>query len=62
MEGECMDNVSKREIIERIEYILSYLLSKKHNADIKIYFKKDEITNGNCDKSGDINEEQILDR
>ena len=49
-----MNRVSKIEIIERIEYILGYLLSKKHNADIKIYFKKDEITNDNSDKSGDI--------
>lgn len=52
-----MDKVSKNEIIERIEYILSYLLSKKHDADIKIYFKKDEITNGNDYKSGTIAEE-----
>lgn len=57
-----MDNVSKNEIIERIEYILSYLLSKKHDADIKIYFKKEKITNGDSDKIGDIYEEQILDR
>lgn len=41
-----MNRVSKIEIIERMEYILSYLLSKKHNADIKIYLKKDGITNG----------------
>ena len=49
-----MDSVSKNEIIERIEYILSYLLSKKYNADVKIYFKKEKITNGNSDKSRDI--------
>lgn len=42
-----MDDVSKNEIIERIEKILSYLLSKKYDADIKIYFKKEKITNGN---------------
>ena len=46
MEDERVDRVSKIEIIERMEYILSYLLSKKHNADIKIYLKKDGITNG----------------
>ena len=55
MEDKRVDRVSKTEIIERVEYILSYLLSKKHNADIKIVFKKEKITNGNCDKSGDIN-------
>ena len=44
-----MNEVSKNEIISRIEYIMSYLLSKKHNADIRIYIKKDEITNGNND-------------
>lgn len=57
-----MDNVSKNEIIERIEHILSYLLSKKHNADIKIYFKKEKITNDDFDKGSDFREEQILDR
>lgn len=46
-----MDSVSKEEIIARIEYILSYLLSRKHNADIKIYFKKEKITNGNSHTS-----------
>ena len=51
-----MDNVSKNEIIERIEYILSYLLSRKHNADVKIHFKKEKITNGNIDKSRSITE------
>ena len=49
-----MDSVSKNEIMNRIEYIMSYLLSKKHNADIKIYLKKDGITNGNKRKSGHI--------
>ena len=56
-----MDKVSKNEIISRIEYIMSYLLSKKHNADIKIHIKKEKITNDNIDKAGDIDEEQILD-
>ena len=57
-----MDNVSKNEIIERIEYIMSYILSKKYDCDIKIYFKKEKITNGNNDSSRDFGEEQILDR
>ena len=52
-----MDKVSKNEIIGRIEYIMSYLLSKKYNADIKIYLKKDEITNGNSDTTRDFNKE-----
>ena len=56
MEDKRVDRVSKTEIIERVEYILSYLLSKKHNADIKITFKKEKITNGNCDKSRNIYE------
>lgn len=51
-----MDRVSKNEIIERIEYILSYLLSRKHNADIKIYLKKEQITNGNSDQTKHIDE------
>lgn len=52
-----MDNVSKNEIIGRIEYIMSYLLSKKYDADVKVHLKKEKITNGNCDKTGDLNEE-----
>ena len=52
-----MDNVSKNAIIERIEYILSYLLSRKHNANVKIYFKKVEITNDNNDSSRSISKE-----
>lgn len=51
-----MDNVSKNALLERIEDILSYLLSKKHNADIKIYLKKEVITNGDKDTSNDIRE------
>ena len=54
MEDESMDKVSKVELIGKIEDILSYLLSKKHNADIKIYFKKDGITNGNKRKSSRV--------
>ena len=57
-----MDKVSRNEIIGRIEYIMSYLLSKKHNADIKIHIKKEKITNGDNCTSDDISEEQILDR
>lgn len=49
-----MNNVRKNEIIGRIEYIMSYLLSKKYDADIKVYMKKEEITNGNGDKTRDI--------
>lgn len=49
-----MSKVSRNEIIERIEYIMSYLLSKKYDADIKVYMKKEEITNGNGDKTRDI--------
>ena len=51
-----MDSVSKNEIKNRIEYIMSYLLSKKYNADIKIYLKKDEVTNGDERASNDIRE------
>lgn len=49
-----MNNVRKNEIIGRIEYIMSYLLSKKYDADIKVYMKKEEITNGDSDKTGNI--------
>lgn len=49
-----MDKVSKNETISRIEYIMSYLLSKKHNADIRIYIKKEKITNVNINKTGAI--------
>ena len=52
-----MDNVSKNEIIGRIEYIMSYLLSKKYDADVKVHLKKEKITNGNSDKTRDLNEE-----
>lgn len=51
-----MDEVSKNEIKGRIEYIMSYLLSKKYDADIKIHLKKGEITNGYNNKSGSIRE------
>ena len=51
-----MDKVSKNEIVGRIEYIMNYLLSKKYDCDIRIYLKKEKITNGNVDKTGDIKE------
>ena len=51
-----MDSVSKNEIINRIEHIMSYLLSKKYNADIKIHIKKEEITNDNIDTSKAVGE------
>lgn len=35
-----MTDDEKNRIISRIEDTLSYLLSRKHNADIKIYFKR----------------------
>lgn len=30
----------KNRILSRIEYILSYLLSRKHNMNVKIEFKR----------------------
>ena len=41
-----MNNVSKDEIIDRIEHILNYLLSQKHDADIKLFFKREEDIRG----------------
>ena len=57
-----MDEASKNRIIERIEHILSYLLSRKYDHNITIYFKKarNDIEHGST--SGDIGEEQVLDR
>ncbi len=60
--GENVNKTSKNELIERIEYILSYLLSRKYDRDIKIYFKKASEFDGNGDKTRDIGKEQILDR
>ena len=57
-----MDEASKKALIERIEYILSYLLSRKYDHDIKLYFKKESDGNGYGDTSKDISEKQILDR
>lgn len=51
-----MDEVSKNRIIERIEYILGYLLSRKYDRDIKITFKKENVESGNDDKTGTIKE------
>ena len=51
-----MSKVSRNEIIERIEYIMSYLLSKKYDADIKVYMKKEEITNGDSNKTRNLEE------
>lgn len=55
-----MDEVSKNRTIERIEHILSYLLSRKYDRDIKIYFKKDGVKGGNGNKAGNIGEKQVL--
>ena len=49
-----MDKVSRNELLGRIEDSLSYLLSKKYDCKIKIYLKKEEITNGDGNKSGNI--------
>ena len=51
-----MDKVSKNELLGRIEYIMSYLLSKKYDCDVKIYLKKEKITNDDCNKTRDIRE------
>ena len=52
-----MDNVSRNALLERIEDTLSYILSKKYDCTVKIYLKKDEITNGDSDKTGNISKE-----
>ena len=51
-----MDKVSRNALIERIEDVLSYILSKKYDCNVKIYLKKDEITDVNIDKTRDIKE------
>jgi hypothetical protein len=51
-----MDDVSKLELIYKIEDILSYLLSRRYDANVKIYFKKDGITNVNDNTTCDIRE------
>ena len=57
-----MSNVSKSEIIERMEDVLSYILSRKYNCKIQIHLKKGEITNGDINKTGNIREKQISHR
>lgn len=39
----------KYELANRIEDILNYLLSRKHNASVKITFKKEKYIDGNTD-------------
>lgn len=49
-----MDNHSKYQLVTRIEYILNYLLSQKHNATVKIEFEKEKYLNGDTNKTGNI--------
>ena len=49
-----MDDKSKYELVTRIEYILNYLLSKKHNANIKIEFEKGLYIDGNTNTTRDF--------
>ena len=39
-----MDNVSKKELTDNVEHIMSYLLSKKYGCTVRIYFKKEQLT------------------
>jgi hypothetical protein len=48
--------MNKNNIIERMEYILGYLLSRKHNASVKIYFKKENDINGDKNQTRIIKE------
>ena len=41
------DVPNKYELVTRIEDILNYLLSRKHNASVKIAFKKEKYIDGN---------------
>lgn len=52
-----MDDVSRNAILERIEDTLSYILSRKYDCNVRIYLKKDGITNGDEDTSDNIREE-----
>ena len=52
-----MDNRSKYELITRIEYILNYLLSRKHNMNVKIEFEKEKYLDGNTNTTGDFKKE-----
>ena len=49
-----MDNQSKYELVTRIEYILNYLLSRKHNMNVKIEFEKEKYLNGDVNKTSNI--------
>lgn len=52
-----MDNQSKYELVTRIEYILNYLLSRKHNMNVKIEFEKEKYLNGDANKTGNFEKE-----
>lgn len=41
------DVPNKYELVTRIEDILNYLLSRKHNASVKITFEKEKYIDGN---------------
>lgn len=56
------DVPNKYELATRIEHILSYLLSRKYNASVKITFKKENYIDGNTNQTRGITKEQILDR
>ena len=51
------DVPDKYELATRIEYILSYLLSRKHNASVKIEFKKEKYIDGNINQTRGIAKE-----
>lgn len=44
-------------IITRMEYILSYLLSRKHNANVKIVFEKEKYLDGDINQTRSITKE-----
>lgn len=54
IEVRIVDESSKNRIIDRVEYILNYLLSNKHAASVKITFKKENNINGNTSTSRGI--------
>ena len=47
----------KYELATKIEYILSYLFSRKHNASVKIEFKKEKYIDGNANQTRGITKE-----
>ena len=56
--SDCnMDDQSKYELVTRIEYILNYLLSRKHNMNVKIEFEKEKYLNGNTNQTGNFEKE-----